>query len=168
MARNSVVAAVAALITSAANFIILSVQRGEQLSWVCLGSCGLDVFANASIIFFITQIKSEAEFDTQAHSNANNFSRQATRKGSLVPPMGASRVQFSRAGNSDLGITVVEEVCYDEDRADDEPLPPRGYRNPAQRSVVVQLERLRNDKADGTDDDEDKGGSEKSSPNNLV
>ncbi len=168
LARNSVVAAIAALVTSAANFIILSVQRGEQLSWVCLGSCGLDVFANASIIFFITSIREEAEFDTQAHSNANGFSRQATRKGSLVPPMGASRVQFSRAGNSDLGITVVEEVCYDEDRAEDEPLPPRGYRNPAQRSVVVQLDRLGSNKADGLDDDEDKLTSEKGSPTNLV
>lgn len=167
LARNSVIAAVAALVTSAVNFIVLSVQHGEQLSWVCLGSCGLDVFANASIIFFITSIKAESDFDTQAASNANNFSRQPTRKGSLVPPISGSRVQFSRA-NSEMGITVVEEVCYDEDRAEDEPLPPRGYRNPAQRSVVVQLDRLDPVKADRSDEDDEKSSGEKRSPESLV
>lgn len=168
LARNSVVAAIAALITSACNFVILSVQHGEQLSWVCLGSCGLDVFANASIIFFITSIKSEAEFDTQAASGAggNTFSRQPTRKGSLVPPLASSRVQFQR-GNSDLGITVVEEVCYDEDRDEDEPLPPRGYRNSTQRSVVVQLDRLDTGRGDPDDSDE-KATEEKGSPTSLV
>lgn len=62
-----------ALTTSFANIVILAIQDGKQLSWVCLGSesvvpitsstgltlrlekgCGIDVFLNACIIFYIT------------------------------------------------------------------------------------------------------------------
>lgn len=42
LALNSSIAAMVALITSFANIVILTVQHGHQLSWVCLGSCGLD------------------------------------------------------------------------------------------------------------------------------
>lgn len=42
LALHSCIAAVASLITSFGNILILSIQHGHQLSWVCLGSCGLD------------------------------------------------------------------------------------------------------------------------------
>jgi len=172
LARNSVFAAVAALVTSTVNIVILSIQHGEQLSWVCLGSCGLDVFTNASIIFLITSIKTESEhIDTQAASLAGNGYGFSRRKSSVVPPaMGSRGVQFSRGRHSDVGITVVEEVCYEEDRADDEPPLTRGYRHSSQRPVVVQLDSVSPTKSGGTgsDDEEEHIGSKEGLPENLV
>ncbi|KAI5480989.1 hypothetical protein MNV49_006175 [Pseudohyphozyma bogoriensis] len=55
LARNSSIAAIAALVTSFANIGLLTAEHGKQLSWVCLGSCGLDVTFNASIIYFVTR-----------------------------------------------------------------------------------------------------------------
>ncbi|ORY90700.1 hypothetical protein BCR35DRAFT_245923, partial [Leucosporidium creatinivorum] len=54
LARNSCIAAVAALVTSFANIVVLSVQHGHQTSYVCLASCGIDVVVNSAIIFIIT------------------------------------------------------------------------------------------------------------------
>ncbi|KAL8279928.1 hypothetical protein RQP46_007778 [Phenoliferia psychrophenolica] len=50
-----------ALATSFANIVILAIQDGKQLSWVCLGACGLDVFFNACIIFYITSAPDRRE-----------------------------------------------------------------------------------------------------------
>ncbi|KAK4706148.1 hypothetical protein P7C70_g41, partial [Phenoliferia sp. Uapishka_3] len=54
LARTSVISALFALSTSFINIVILALHHGKQLSFVCLGSCGIDVFLNASIIFYIT------------------------------------------------------------------------------------------------------------------
>ncbi|GAA5879099.1 hypothetical protein JCM1840_004526 [Sporobolomyces johnsonii] len=54
LAAQSMVAAVAALLTSVTNVAVLTAQHGHQLSWVCLGSCGLDVTINAIIIYIVT------------------------------------------------------------------------------------------------------------------
>ncbi|KAK1218995.1 hypothetical protein PQX77_018298 [Marasmius sp. AFHP31] len=47
-------ASLAALITSAINIGILTVQHGHQLGWICLGSCGTDVIINAIAVFWVT------------------------------------------------------------------------------------------------------------------
>ncbi|GAA6059162.1 hypothetical protein JCM10212_005507 [Sporobolomyces blumeae] len=54
LAMKSCVAAIAALVTSFANIAVLTIEHGHQLSWVCLGSCGLDVTVNAIILFIVT------------------------------------------------------------------------------------------------------------------
>ena len=40
--------------TSATNVAILMVLHGQELGWVCLGSCGADVTINALALFFVT------------------------------------------------------------------------------------------------------------------
>lgn len=42
LAYRSAIAAVGALVTSAANLILVATMKGHQLSWVCLSSCSLD------------------------------------------------------------------------------------------------------------------------------
>lgn len=54
LAIKSSIAAFAALMTSAANIMILTLLHGHQLSFVCLLSCGLDVTLNSTILFLIT------------------------------------------------------------------------------------------------------------------
>ena len=60
LARRTLVAAAVALITSAVNMVVLTVMHGQQLGWVCLGSCGTDVTINALALYFVTGSVDEA------------------------------------------------------------------------------------------------------------
>ncbi|KAL0574017.1 hypothetical protein V5O48_007939 [Marasmius crinis-equi] len=55
VAIRTLVASLAALITSSINIGVLTVQHGRQLGWVCLGSCGTDVVLNALAVFWVTR-----------------------------------------------------------------------------------------------------------------
>ena len=55
LAKRTLCAALVALVTSAANIAILTALHGQQLGWVCLGSCGTDVIINALAFFFVTR-----------------------------------------------------------------------------------------------------------------
>ncbi|QRV82434.1 transmembrane protein [Ceratobasidium sp. AG-Ba] len=54
MAMRTLVAAGAALTTSTINIAVLTIMHGQQLGWVCLGSCGTDVTMNALAVFWVT------------------------------------------------------------------------------------------------------------------
>jgi len=40
--------------------VVLTVMHGQQLGWVCLGSCGTDVIVNALALYFVTGSVDEA------------------------------------------------------------------------------------------------------------
>lgn len=95
LARNSVIAALAALATSIANMLILTLQHGHQQSFVCLGSCVLDVAINATIVYWITRVShneggDELETSARAQSHSNTLNN-------------AHLHSHSRAGMSGLG-----------------------------------------------------------------
>ncbi|EJD41267.1 hypothetical protein AURDEDRAFT_186622 [Auricularia subglabra TFB-10046 SS5] len=52
--RRTLAAAVASLATSTVNIAVLTVMDGQQLGWVCLGSCGTDVILNAMVLYWVT------------------------------------------------------------------------------------------------------------------
>jgi hypothetical protein len=54
VATRTLLAAAAALTTSTVNITVLTILHGEQLGWVCLGSCGTDVLFNAFAIYWVT------------------------------------------------------------------------------------------------------------------
>ncbi|KAI0047745.1 hypothetical protein FA95DRAFT_1189152 [Auriscalpium vulgare] len=54
VAIRTLVASTVALTTSAANMIALTILKGEELGWVCVGSCGADVILNAVALFWAT------------------------------------------------------------------------------------------------------------------
>ncbi|KAI0047747.1 hypothetical protein FA95DRAFT_1189156 [Auriscalpium vulgare] len=54
VAIRTLVASGVALTTSAINMIVLTVLKGQELGWVCLGSCGADVILNAVALFWVT------------------------------------------------------------------------------------------------------------------
>ena len=60
LARRTLVAAAVALVTSAVNMVVLTIMHGQQLGWVCLGSCGTDVTINALALYFVTNSLDEA------------------------------------------------------------------------------------------------------------
>ncbi|KAG8726636.1 hypothetical protein FRC11_014766 [Ceratobasidium sp. 423] len=59
MAMRTLVAAFAALTTSTINIAVLTIMHGQQLGWVCLGSCGTDVTVNALVLFWVTDSVSQ-------------------------------------------------------------------------------------------------------------
>ncbi|KAM0751548.1 hypothetical protein T439DRAFT_324733 [Meredithblackwellia eburnea MCA 4105] len=83
LARNSIIAATAALITSFVNICILAIQDGKQLSWVCLGSCGMDVTINATIIYAITS--NDRKEDPMTATAGTMDSRRGARRSSAYP-----------------------------------------------------------------------------------
>ncbi|GAA6039614.1 hypothetical protein JCM8097_002214 [Rhodosporidiobolus ruineniae] len=135
LARVSAIAAVAALITSFANILVLTLEHGHQLSWVCLGSCGLDVAFNSTAVFFVStanRVKDEAT-TTAGSMDAGTGKGRTSRNASLFP--GSHANPFGRGPVSvggGVGVTVVEEIRVDEDR--DIPLPP--LCRPSQRPLV--------------------------------
>jgi len=44
--------------------VVLTVMHGQQLGWVCLGSCGTDVTINALALYFVTGPVDEAASQT--------------------------------------------------------------------------------------------------------
>ncbi|GAA6003340.1 hypothetical protein JCM10207_000284 [Rhodosporidiobolus poonsookiae] len=135
LARNSAIAAIAALITSFANILILSLEHGHQLSFVCLGSCGLDVAFNSITVYIVTSPTREISL----RSSEDADPRQSNKGGTAtIGGTGASRLYrsetrfpsprtntFRSAGHgAGVGITITEEVQIDDDRdSDDIPLP---------------------------------------------
>ncbi|KAK4049734.1 hypothetical protein OIO90_005315 [Microbotryomycetes sp. JL221] len=137
LARNSAIGAVAALITSTANILILALQHGHQLSWVCLGSCGLDVALNACIIFIITAGDRKHEDSLEFSSNMATASRSKQRRNSNYPTVGLNSVAgIAGAG----GITVCSEVIQTEEQGEPSFVPTKqGWRgSPSSVGLKVQ------------------------------
>ncbi|KAJ8092005.1 hypothetical protein PM082_024241 [Marasmius tenuissimus] len=89
VAIRTLVASLAALLTSSVNIGILTVQHGHQLGWVCLGSCGTDVVINALAVFWVT-----SGADNRASSEENFISdnrSESQTHGRHVPSMIASQ-----------------------------------------------------------------------------
>ncbi|KAF9041106.1 hypothetical protein BDZ89DRAFT_1156558 [Hymenopellis radicata] len=55
VALRTLIAACVALTTSTVNMVVLTIMKGHQLGWVCLGSCGTDVVFNALALFWVTR-----------------------------------------------------------------------------------------------------------------
>ncbi|CAL1706626.1 unnamed protein product [Somion occarium] len=54
VAKRAVIASFLTLVASTINILLLTIMDGQQLGWVCLTSCGADVIANASVLFWVT------------------------------------------------------------------------------------------------------------------
>ncbi|CAE6489000.1 unnamed protein product [Rhizoctonia solani] len=69
MALRTLVAAFAALTTSTINIAVLTIMHGQQLGWVCLGSCGTDVMVNALVLFWVTDNASQGGSENTPGTN---------------------------------------------------------------------------------------------------
>jgi hypothetical protein len=89
LARRTLVAAAVALITSAVNMVVLTVMHGQQLGWVCLGSCGTDVIINALALYFVTSSVDEATSQSPADHAATPPSKRHSGTTTLRKPKAA-------------------------------------------------------------------------------
>ncbi|KAG8950052.1 hypothetical protein FRC04_008132 [Tulasnella sp. 424] len=72
VASRTLIASTAALVTSCANIAVLTVLHGQELGWVCLSSCGVDVTINALAIYVVSSPGRK-----EANSNNNNAAQNA-------------------------------------------------------------------------------------------
>ncbi|GAA5835378.1 hypothetical protein JCM11251_005218 [Rhodosporidiobolus azoricus] len=138
LARVSAIAAIAALITSFGNILVLTIQHGHQLGFVCLGACGLDVMFNSVIVYFVTTPNRQRdEATTTAGSQINDpvsLRSRTSRNASMFPGSGANPFnQGTSSTHQGVGVTIIEEVQIEEDR--DIPLP--SSRRPSHRPLVA-------------------------------
>jgi hypothetical protein len=61
VATRTLIASGAALTTSAINIAVLTILHGQELGWVCLGSCALDVIFNAISLFWVSYPQSSSD-----------------------------------------------------------------------------------------------------------
>ena len=108
LARRTLAAAAVALVTSAVNMVVLTVMHGQQLGWLCLGSCGTDVTINALALYFVTgpvdESASIAPFDHAAsppskRQSANGGLRKPTTPKTPQPLEDAPQLTVSYASN---------------------------------------------------------------------
>ncbi|QRV86564.1 transmembrane protein [Ceratobasidium sp. AG-Ba] len=88
VATRTLVAACVALTTSTFNMAILTIMHGQQLGWVCLGSCGTDVTVNAIVLFWVTSPTTNAILSHSGPQPTN-----ATTMGGLDPNQPPAFVQ---------------------------------------------------------------------------
>ncbi|BGP18892.1 hypothetical protein JCM10213v2_006972 [Rhodosporidiobolus nylandii] len=113
LARVSAIAAVAALLTSFANILVLTLEHGHQLSWVCLGSCGLDVCFNSAIVYFVTSAgRQKDELMTTQERDPSKVGRTSRNASHFLTSSSAHPFSPTSTG---VGVTVVEEIRVDED-----------------------------------------------------
>ncbi|KAG9077062.1 hypothetical protein FS749_011105 [Ceratobasidium sp. UAMH 11750] len=89
LAMRTLVAAGAALTTSTINIAVLTIMHGQQLGWVCLGSCGTDVMMNALVLFWVTDSASSSIENTPATGGAAGAPMPSPGGGLGVPGAGS-------------------------------------------------------------------------------
>ncbi|KAG9088492.1 hypothetical protein FS749_002130 [Ceratobasidium sp. UAMH 11750] len=94
LAMRTLVAAAAALTTSTINIAVLTIMHGQQLGWVCLGSCGTDVLMNALVLFWVTDSGSSSVENTPATGGVTG-APALTNGGGLGVPGAPSHQSFA-------------------------------------------------------------------------
>lgn len=141
LAKVSSLAAFASLITSFANILVLSILHGHQLSFVCLGSCGLDVAFNSVVCYLVTTARHARDEQTTRGSTDMRVAELSGMTGGPSAVKNGTKRSSSRIvgvlgsahggpafGTS--GVFVNEEVCI-ESELDEEPAMRSSRRNSA-------------------------------------
>jgi len=128
IAVRTTIAACIALVSTAANVIILYVLDGKEMIWVCLGSCGVDVVINAVVLLWAMQGPTSASAarpqsirfpptrqatPTQIvnHNLCNSLEMGMTHKVSDIYPTTLLDYAQSRDDFASQGMTVSSSVC---------------------------------------------------------
>ncbi|GAA5928949.1 hypothetical protein JCM1841_006427 [Sporobolomyces salmonicolor] len=115
LAAQSSIAAIAALLTSVANIAVLTAQHGHQLSFVCLGSCGLDVTINALIIYAVTSHPHSDEGPSPPLVDPRHSQSRTHHTHTLPPRHSAQLRSLSMASTMGVHVHVSEETVQIED-----------------------------------------------------
>ncbi|OBZ70952.1 hypothetical protein A0H81_09116 [Grifola frondosa] len=109
VAIRTVWAAMVALTTSCINILVLTLMHGQQLAWVCLGSCGTDVVVNALVLFWASGTDAD-----NAPEDSNIRFKSVESRCSSAPSSGSSKVTMSSKSARD------PKVCLEPSTAEDQ------------------------------------------------
>lgn len=126
IAVRTTIAACIALVSTAANVVILYVLDGQEMIWVCFGACGVDVVINAVVLLWAMQGPAPMSSSRppsvrfaptpQSARTQQNFNDGALEMGGLhkipdfYPPVMLDFAQ-SRENFISQGMTVSSSVC---------------------------------------------------------
>ncbi|KAJ3836250.1 hypothetical protein F5878DRAFT_272075 [Lentinula raphanica] len=80
VATRTLLASAVALTTSTVNMLVLTLLKGHESGWVCLGSCGADVIFNALAVFWVTKRRGQSyNYPSSIGQVANNPGRESRR-----------------------------------------------------------------------------------------
>ncbi|KAJ7111818.1 hypothetical protein C8R44DRAFT_856456 [Mycena epipterygia] len=94
VAVRTLIASIAALTTSTVNIAILTVLKGREAGWLCLGSCGTDVIFNAAALFWVTTSAAAPQptTHTQTRTTPDRLTNQGTAP--MSEPQMSQRAEF--------------------------------------------------------------------------
>jgi hypothetical protein len=129
IAARTTIAALVALATSTVNMLVLTLMHGEQLGWVCLGSCGADVIVNAIALFWVTTGPNDESARSRSDGLPPRASAKAQGEGVVVyrvPPPSAKAPRFDKVtrhaqdqSGRDSGASVFERSKVPMDTIED-------------------------------------------------
>lgn len=126
IAVRTTIAACIALVSTAANVIVLYVLDGQEMIWVCFGACGVDVVINAVVLFWAMQgptpipshrpasirfVPTPQSARTQQNFNVDALEMDAMHKVPEVHPVAMFDYAQSREDFLSQGMTVSSSVC---------------------------------------------------------
>ncbi|KAH9942442.1 uncharacterized protein BXZ73DRAFT_74699 [Epithele typhae] len=110
-AVRSVRTAAIALTTSCINILVLTLEHGQQLGWVCLASCGTDVVINAVVLCWATAV-SQPKPSTLTTSGTCRKAKSSAF--TFLPPAGHTGPLTTTGAESSLPPSSTE--AYDDPR----------------------------------------------------
>ncbi|GAA5954683.1 hypothetical protein JCM8115_004660 [Rhodotorula mucilaginosa] len=111
LARRSSIAALISLATSFSNGFIITILGGKELSWICLGSCSIDISVNALVVYAVT-------ISPAATSPSGPLCPSERARWRVRPP----KKRTTRPDLSAISVQVTQEVQVDDEREPSRPL----------------------------------------------
>ncbi|GAA5867751.1 hypothetical protein JCM3774_003400 [Rhodotorula dairenensis] len=109
LGRRSSVAALVSLLTSVSNGIILTALHGEELSWICVISCSLDITIDAIVVHVVTPPAMRSSPCAASRPDTRQPGR--TNRWRSVPKKHPGRLDLST-----IRLQVTQEVQVDDER----------------------------------------------------
>jgi hypothetical protein len=95
-------AALVALTTSSINMLMATMMDGVQLSWICFGSCAVDVVVNVIALFWVTDTIPDPDEETGITAPHFLHFHTSTQHDTELSPITTIPVVDVKADNSDL------------------------------------------------------------------
>ncbi|KWU44715.1 hypothetical protein RHOSPDRAFT_33798 [Rhodotorula sp. JG-1b] len=111
LARRASIAALVSLATSFSNGFIITILDGKELSWICLGSCSIDISINTLVVYAVTVSPAvSAPSGPLCHD-------ERPRRWRVRSP----KTRTGRPDLSSISVQVTQEIQVDDER---EPFRP--------------------------------------------
>jgi len=102
LGKRSLWAALVALTTSSINMLMATMMDGVQLSWICFGSCAVDVVVNAIALFWVTDTIPDPDEETGITAPHFLHFNTSTQQDTELSPVSSGPLVDVKTENRDL------------------------------------------------------------------